>query len=305
MEIKKSTSQIAKLSLAPLAYYWDKQKLLSFYAQVMDWPVDIVYLGEVTCSRRHEMRLEDWLGLAQELRHAGKEVVLSSLVLIDNQNDMRHMHKLIDQATQLGFLIEANDLSAVRAMRGQAFVAGPHLNIYHSGSLAWFASLGAIRFQPPVEMCAKDIAILQAERPSAMQTEIQVWGKMALAFSARCFTARHHRLNKDSCEFRCQDYPEGLPMDSRDGSSFLMLNGIQTQSASCVDLGAYIPQLSQLNVEVLRLHIQEHGMEQVVQHFDQARQLQQAAHVPNNLLPKASERSNGYWNNQAGKQWHS
>jgi hypothetical protein len=33
-----------KLALGPVLYYWPRETLLSFYEQVADWPVDIVYL---------------------------------------------------------------------------------------------------------------------------------------------------------------------------------------------------------------------------------------------------------------------
>ena len=56
-----------KLSLGPVLYYWTREALLEFYAGVADSGVDIVYLGEVVCSRRHNLRLDDWLGIARNL----------------------------------------------------------------------------------------------------------------------------------------------------------------------------------------------------------------------------------------------
>lgn len=290
-----------KLSLAPLAYYWSKADTLQFYVDAMQWPVDIVYLGEVVCSRRHLMKLDDWLALAIELRDAGKQVVLSSLTLIDSEADRRNMQRQAEKALAAGFMLEANDFSAVRAMQGQPFVAGPHLNIYHEGTLAWLAGLGARRYLPPIELSGDDLAALQQNRPAGMQTEVQVWGRMALAFSSRCFTARHHRLRKDNCEFRCEMYPDGLPLATRDSKEFLNINGIQTQSATCLDLGAQVPQLAALGVDVLRLQPQSQGMAGVVAAFDLARQTLSAATV--RALPANAERSNGYWLAKPGMQY--
>jgi collagenase-like PrtC family protease len=295
-----------KLSLAPIAYYWSKEDTLRFYVEAMEWPVDVVYLGEVVCSRRHLMKLDDWLAVARELKSAGKEVGFSSLTLIDNEADRRNMHRIVDTASAEGFGIEANDFSAVRAMQGKAFIAGPHLNVYHADTLQWLQQLGACRFTPPIELSRDDLNAIQAQRPENMQTEVQVWGRMALAFSARCFTARHHHLRKDNCEFTCQQYPDGLPLATRENTDFLNINGIQTQSSTCLDLSAQIPELVAMGVDILRLQPQSQNMENIVLAFDTARK----QNTPHNIqsisaqfLPLNAQASNGYWLGQSGMQW--
>lgn len=294
-----------KISLAPLAYFWSKEQTLAFYVDAMSWPVDIIYLGEVVCSRRHLLKFEDWFALAKELRDAGKSVVMSTQTLIDNEPDRRAMHRLIERATAEEFAVEANDFSAVRVLNqtGAKFIAGPHLNVYHADTLAWLAGLGATRFLPPLEMPGIDLAAIQKERPVGVETEVQVWGRMALAFSARCFTARHHRLHKDQCEFRCDAHPDGLPLSTRDNKIFLNLNGIQTQSASCTDLGAQLPELQSMGVEILRLQPQSQHMAEVIAAFDIARSANTIASAPEAALPAAAERSNGYWFGAPGMQW--
>lgn len=296
-----------KLSLAPLAYYWSREATLQFYAEAMEWPVDTIYLGEVVCSRRHQLRLADWISLAQTCRDAGKEVVLSSLTLIDNEGDRRVLNKLLAAAHAGQFLIEANDYSAVRVAHrlGLPFVAGPHLNVYHEGTLTWLHGLGARRFMPPVELNKDDLAHLQNQAPDGMETEVQVWGRMALAHSSRCFTARHHRLSKDACEFRCDHYPDGLALATREHQDFLTINGIQTQSANCLDLSAQVPELARMGIDVLRLQIQSQDMEHIVHSFDQARRQVQAAHIEPSYLPPHAEKSNGYWTGKPGMRWDS
>jgi O2-independent ubiquinone biosynthesis protein UbiV len=83
--------------------------------------------------------------------------------------------------------------------------------------------------------------------------EVFAFGRMPLAFSARCFTARHHRLNKDECEFKCMDDDDGLLVRSTEGQDFLVFNGIQTQSAGLQCLLASGSWWRQLGVSALRL----------------------------------------------------
>lgn len=62
-----------RLALGPLTYYWPRQAVLDFYADVAGAPVDVVYLGETICSRRKELRWDDWLEIAQMLAAAGRK----------------------------------------------------------------------------------------------------------------------------------------------------------------------------------------------------------------------------------------
>ncbi|MCV5961458.1 U32 family peptidase, partial [Escherichia coli] len=78
-------------------------------------PADTVVLGEVVCSRRHEMKLDDWLALARDVAAAGKEVVLASQVLLESEADLRAVRRLVEQRD---FLVEAGDASALRLLQG-------------------------------------------------------------------------------------------------------------------------------------------------------------------------------------------
>ena len=223
-----------KLSLGPLLYYWSREATFNFYETISHTPVDIVYLGEAVCSRRHELRLSDWLDVAQMLKDAGKEVVLSTQVLLESGAEVGTMHKITGNGD---YSVEANDMGAVQCLAGKVpFVGGPHLNIYNLPTLQWMAGLGATRWVIPLEMKRSDLAVIQQGLPAGMQTEVFSYGRMPLAFSARCFTARHRNLPKDDCRFSCLDHPDGLMLKTREHEEFLVLNGTQTQSARVYNL---------------------------------------------------------------------
>jgi len=289
-----------KLALGPLLYYWQRDTVLRFYESVAAMPVDIVYLGETVCSRRHELRLADWLDVAARLRAAGKEVVLSTQVLIESGSDVTTMHRVSGNGS---FMVEANDMGAVRCLQGRGpFVAGPHLNIYNLPTLQWMAQLGLARWVIPLEMSRADLALMQDGRPDGLQTEVFAYGRMPLAFSARCFTARHRNLPKDDCRFSCLAHGDGLPMRTRESEDFLVLNGIQTQSARVHNLVGEFDDLMAVGVDVLRISPQWGHTGDIVALFHDvargARTGAQALAAMTELMP--DQPCNGYWHGRPG-----
>ena len=289
-----------KLALGPLQYYWPRSAVFEFYQAIAETPVDVVYVGEAVCSRRHELRHGDWLDISRMLRDAGKQAVLSTMVLLESGSDVAAMHKI---AQNEEFLVEANDMGAVHQLAGQRpFVAGPQLNLFNPDALAWMAGLGASRWVAPLEMQRDDLAVLQQGRPAGLETEVLAYGRLPLAVSARCFTARHHNLPKDDCGFRCIEHPDGQLLHTREGEPFLVLNGIQTQSARVHNLINEVPALRALGVDVLRLSPQSQHMTELIAAFDAARHAPEPAvdalERMRPLMPGAP--CNGYWHGQPG-----
>jgi collagenase-like PrtC family protease len=169
------------LSLGPLLYYWSREDTLAFYAEAANWPLARVYLGESVCSRRHLLRLPDWLALAGQLAAAGKEVVLSSQTLIESESDLKTLRRMVGDGR---FQVEANEWGAVRLLSeaGVPFIAGHTLNIYNPETLDVLAGMGAQRWLPPVEMSRDALASLLEHAPAGIETEVFAYGRLPLAY---------------------------------------------------------------------------------------------------------------------------
>ncbi len=259
-----------RLSLGPISYFWPREQVLEFYRQAAASPADIVYLGEIVCSKRRQLGLEDYLAVGEALRAAGKEVVLSSLTLLEAASELGALKRLCANER---FTVEANDISAIQllAAAGQAFVSGPSVNIYNQRSLRLLAARGLRRWVLPVELGLATLRDLQAERPAGVETEVFACGRLPLAWSARCYTARSFNLPKDNCQFKCIEFPDGRLLQTQEGEDFLVLNGIQTQSALTHEAIELLPEFRALGVDVLRISPQSAHTFRIVELFDAAR----------------------------------
>ena len=186
------------------------------------------------------------------------------------------------------------------------FVAGPHLNLYNCESLALMHQAGARRWVMPVELSRDTLRLLLDGAPAGLQSEVLAYGRLPLAFSARCFTARNEGLPKDDCQLRCGDHADGLLMRSQEDQAFLAINGIQTQSATTSCLLDALPQMAEMGVDVVRLSPQSRHMAEVVEIF--SRLLNGEVTVESGVerlnTIATGQLSNGYWYAGSGMAWH-
>lgn len=293
-----------QISLGPLLYCWQKQQVTDFYQQVAASQIPLVYLGEAVCSRRRELKWGDYLELAQMLKQAGKEVVISTLALIEAPSEYTELKRQVDNGE---FMVEANDMAAVYLANEHKlpFVCGASINNYNRASLDILQRFGMQRFVMPVELSKAWLSQVIQQKPS-FEVEVLGHGYLPLAHSARCFTARHKQLTKDHCETVCREYSKGLLAQTQEQQPLLRLNGIQTQSASCLDLRSEITTMAQMGVDVFRVSPSS---------FDciaTANALVDAINTPKNAQDFAigsdanleTTQCNGYWFGEAGLAVH-
>lgn len=285
-----------KLSLGPVLFYWTREKLLNFYAEMLEQPLDVIYLGETVCSKRRAFGLDEWLGLARDLRGSTTaELVISGLTLVEAASELSSLKRLCDNGE---LLVEANDMGAVQLLRERKlpFVAGTALNVYNGHALAELIDCGMQRWVPPVEcsgaLIQDSLEQLDSLGLSRPQVELFAYGHLPLAYSARCFTARAENRPKDDCKLCCQNYPEGIPLLSQEGEALFTINGIQIMSAKVNNLLADYPQLQNVGADLLRLSPRAEGMAEVIQAYHTVRQ--------GALPPLAVEGCNGYWHGRPG-----
>lgn len=294
-------SKQPKLSLGPILYYWSRDQVLEFYAWVEKSPVDIVYLGETVCSKRNLIGTDDWFAIAERLQAAGKEVVLSTLALLEAESELIRLRRICENDQ---YMIEANDMGAIHLRAGRPFVTGHSVNVYNGHTVELLARQGLRRWVLPVELSWQTMADIRAESPEGIEVEVFALGRLPLAYSARCFTARACNLPKDDCQYRCLDYPDGLMLKAQDDTSFLALNGIQTQSARTFNLLPELERMRELGVDVIRISPQSRFTDRIVDIFHSCLTREMGLEEGNaKLEPLLLVGScDGYWHGEAGME---
>jgi len=284
-----------EFSMGNLQFYWEKDTVLDFYQKVADSNVEHVYLGESVCSKRRELRLDDWLEVGRELSTKGKSVVLSSLALLEAKSELATLKKVCLNGE---LKVEANDFGAVEILTDAKipFVAGAALNLYNQHDLKVLLDRGMQRWVVPVELSRDWLAnvITGCEElgiRDQIETEVYGYGYLPLAYSARCFTARSEDRPKDQCGLCCIKYPGGRKIDSQEGLELFRMNGIQTMSGSIQNLVNDLPSMEGL-VDIVRMS--PHSLEV----FDWLDTFQRALR-DNQRIPLQGY-CNGYWHKIEG-----
>lgn len=294
----------ATLCLGPLLFNWPAEQRRDFYFRIADEaPIDVVYFGEVVCAKRVPLFEAYFDQVVERLRAAGKEVILSTLALVITEKDLDLVRRMTDAAS--GGLIEANDVSAVGLLAGRPHVIGPYVNVYNEGTLRQLARRGAECICICGELPRHDLAVLAAS--TSIDLEVQVFGRLPLALSARCYHARARGIAKDNCQFVCGDDWDGLPVETVDGAPFVSVNGVQVLSHAYVTLLEELSSLKDAGINRFRLSPHRIDMVAVARLF---RGVADGVEDPKRAMDElrrlagGATMANGYFHDAAGMTWH-
>jgi len=262
-----SINQRVALTMGPVLFNWPVENWSDFYAQLADEAaIDLVYLGEVVCSKRTPFYLRAMADAVGRLQRGGKTVALSTLALITLMRERKECAELISSG---GCEIEVNDLTALANWdKGEPFHIGPYVNVYNEGTLAFLAGLGASSVCLPPELPFQAVESLAA-KSHALGIGCEVWsfGRTPLAISGRCYHARIDGLTKDACQFGCARDSDGLEVSTLNGKGFLAINGVQTLSYTYSNVITHVDRLEAAGVTALRLSPHSFNMRDVSRAF--------------------------------------
>lgn len=286
-----------KISLGSILYCWKKNEVYDFYDRAKSSDVDIIYLGEAVCAKRKELSLDEWIDLAKFLSHSGKEVILTTLALVDSPSKLNDVKRIVGNGD---LKIETNDFSAVNLCFENKipFVAGHALNVYNAEALTILKRNGMYRWCAPVELSHEWYLNLKKATEDVgiwgeFEKELLVYGYLPLSYSARCFTARSMGRDKADCEIACINDPCGKVVYSQDETRIFTMNGIQMQSGSCYDLVNMMDSIREC-VDIIRLSPLG------IDIFEDIKRYRDKLHHPEKSIPMNSNTCIGYWNGEAG-----
>jgi collagenase-like PrtC family protease len=255
-----------QLTLGPILFDWKREEVIRFYDEAAEMAVDRVYIGEVVCVKKQGLCLKDIGDIAGKLQRAGKEVVLSSLAVVSNEDELDLVRGIID----LPFPVEANDMSVFNIVGGREsgngdkreVIAGPHITTYNAPSIEFLEGIGVRRVVFPVELARDSLAYNISH--TRIEGEVFAHGKVPLAFSWRCYTSRAYNLTKDTCQHDCLRHPDGMLLRTVDREPLFTVNGTSILSARTYTLMEFVEDLREMEVAALRISPQHKDTAKVV-----------------------------------------
>lgn len=296
----------AQLTIGPVLFHWPADQWRDFYFRMADEaPVSIVYIGEAVCGKRAPFYEPLYEEVAGRLRRAGKKVVFSTLAEVMIARD----RKIVEGICHFGDgdLVEVNDISALWHLSGRPYTVGPFVNVYNEDTLEFLTSDGAVHICLPFELPAQALAVM-AKKANELKvtTEVQVYGRIPLALSARCYHARAHGRVKDNCQFVCEKDPDGMELKTLQGTPFLAINGIQTMSHTCLNLMREMSEMEKAGITHFRLSPHSHDMVKTACLFravlDQTLSAEEA--IASLASVSAMRFSNGFYHKTEGYLWN-
>lgn len=293
------------LTIGPILFHWPPDTWRDFYFRIADEaPVETVYVGEVVCSKRAPIYEHHYEEVTARLKKAGKKVVFSTLGEVMIRHDRRMVEELCALKDEM---IEANDASALWHLSGRPHAIGPFVNVYNEETLKLLVQKGARHVCLPPELPATALAIMANKAGElAVTTEVQVYGRVPLALSARCYHARAHGRIKDNCQFVCVKDPDGMELKTMKGAPFLAINGIQTMSYTCLNLAREMHEMKNMSITRFRLSPHSHDMVETAKLF---RSVLDGAVSADEIESRLAETgvqapfSNGFYHKKAGHVW--
>jgi len=294
-----------KLSLGPILFHWTADIWRDFYFKIADEsPVERVYIGEVVCSKRAPFYEPLYSEVEERLKKSGKEVVFSTLSEVTVRHDRNQVKSMCEMED---VIIEANDASALYYLANRPHMIGPFINVYNEETLSVLAKRGATHFSLNPELPQNAIENLgKSAKALGATLEVQVYGRMPLALSARCYHARAHGRIKDNCQFVCGEDPDGMTLTTLEGKPFLTVNGIQTLSYTCFNLVQELEGLQKMGISYFRLSPHSKNMAETINVFHNV--MRKKIDVAG-ALSKLKESNpnmpfaNGFYHKVAGLSW--
>ena len=296
-----------RLSVGPIPFSWDKDRIYQFYEEMAKSPATDIYIGETVCYKRSPLSLSDIEAIAHDLTKAGKRVILSSQVLITDSDELNFLSALMD----LPYPFEANNAAALTSLTAvretlpkKEIIAGAYLNVYNSPSIRFLNDLGIRRLVLNPEL-SKDSILAMLDGTDDMEVEMLVFGKVPLAFSWRCYSARDWGYPRSDCRLVCFKTSQGMSLETLDGFSLFTINGTQILSTKDYCLINELDEIKEMGISISRIIPQEKNTLEVLHIFDDRLKGKIASDMALKELGRLTggDFCNGWFHSQAGWQY--